>query len=254
MATVRRPFQGVANILRFNWHFYALALGAIVVILAAAARLGEPWRFLGLATAAALAATVTVSLAVSCYVYDLSGFYRMAWLDAIALRSGGKMVNIHAGFDETSAALAERYPGTEWTVMDFYDPLKHTEVSIRRARRTYPPSPADLRVDTSALPLASASQDAVFVILAAHEIRDAGERSDFFAELRRILAPRGQIVLVEHLRDSNNFLAYSLGAFHFIGRKAWLAAFGEAGLRVAQTMTPNPFITCFVLEADATTA
>lgn len=246
----RRPFQGVANILRFNWHFFALALGGAAALAAAGARLDGAPRLVAVAAAGALGLTTLVSLAVSWYVYDLSGFYRLGWLEGAGVEPGGTMVNVHAGFDETSAALRARYPGSEWTVMDFYDPAKHTEVSIRRARRAHPPSPDDLEVATTDLPLPPAAARAVFVILAAHEIRDAGERRGFFAELARALEPGGRIVLVEHLRDWRNLLAYNLGAFHFIGRKAWLAAFAAAGLRIARTNRPNLFLTCFILERD----
>lgn len=254
MATVRRPFQGVGNILRFNWHFYVLALAGAALLAAAGFAVGGRWGLLAFAALAALAVTTIVSLLVSAYVYDLSGFYEMSWLDRTGVEPGERMANIHAGFDETSAILRRRYPGARWTVLDFYDPAKHTEVSIRRARRAHPPSPEDLPVDTAQMPLPSGSQAAIFLILAAHEIRDAPERHAFFAELHRILEPRGRIVLVEHLRDLNNFLAYSLGAFHFIGRGAWRTAFEQAGLRVAETLRINPFITCFVLEKDALTA
>ncbi len=38
----------------------------------------------------------------------------------------------------------------------------------------------------------------------------------FFNELNRVLKPNGQIVVTEHLRDLNNFLAYNIGFFHFL--------------------------------------
>jgi len=254
MATVRRPFQGVGNILRFNWPFYALALAGAALLTAAGLAVGGRWGPLAFAAVAALVVTTTVSLLVSTYVYDLSGLYELRWLDRLGVEAGERMVNIHAGFDETSALLRRRYPDARWTVLDFYDPEKHTEPSIRRARRAHPPSPDDLCVDTVELPLPSASQAAIFLILAAHEIRDPRERHAFFAELRRILEPGGRIVLVEHLRDLRNVLAYSLGAFHFIARGAWSTAFERAGLRLAESSRINPFITCFVLEKDAPAA
>lgn len=262
MALLRRPFQGVSNILRFNWHFFALAGAGALALAAGVARLEGVPRTIALGALGLLGATTIGSLLVSCYVYDLSGFYRLKWLDGLGIRPGGangagaagvRMANIHAGFDETSALLRARYPEAAWTVMDFYDPAEHTELSIRRARRVHPPSPDDVRVDSSNLPLAASSMDAVFVILAAHEIRDAAERHAFFAELRRVLAPRGKIVLVEHLRDWRNFLAYTAGAFHFLAGAAWLAAFEHARLRVAATRAPNPFMTCFVLTRDDAT-
>ncbi len=254
MGAVRRPLQGVGNILRFNWHFYlAAGAGALALAVASAWLEGTP-RLITVGVAALLGGTTLVSLLVSCYVYDLSGLYRLQWLPPVAAGPGAEMANIHAGFDETSALLRARYPEATWTVMDFYDPARHTEVSIRRARRAHPPSPEDVRVDTSALPLSSSALDAVFVVLAAHEIRDAGERRAFFAELHRVIKPGGRVIVVEHLRDWRNFVAYTVGAFHFIGRRAWLEAFEHARLRVAETLAPNLFMTCFVLEKSGETS
>lgn len=254
MDELRKPLQGVSNILRFNWHFYALAVVGSAGVAAATARLDGFPRILGLVVVGAVAGTTLVSLLVSCYVYDLSGLYRLEWLDPVAIGPGGKMANIHAGFDETSQLLRARYPEAAWTVLDFYDPDRHTEISIRRARETYPPSPDDLRADTANLPISSASMDAVFVLLAAHEIRDDREREAFFRELHRVLKPAGKVVLVEHLRDGLNFLAYTLGAFHFISGRVWIASFDQAGLRIARKIAPNRFMTCFVLERDDKTS
>ena len=248
MARMRRPFQGVANILRFNWHFFVLAVVAVVAIAWASLSFGGNIRLLGFGFIAALGGMMMVSFCVSCYIYDCSGLYQLAWLDTLAIGPGGMMMNIHAGFDETTPLLRERYPEAEWTVMDFYDPAKHTEISIKRARKLYPPSPHDVQVNTSELPILTESMDAVFVILAAHEIREEQERYAFFKELHRVLKPGGQAVVLEHLRDAPNFCAYSVGAFHFISRKSWHEAFEQSRLRISKTITPNPFMTCFILE------
>lgn len=48
--------------------------------------------------------TTSVSLLVSYYVYDLSDLYKLNWLHELVanLKRDLKIVNIHAGFDETS--------------------------------------------------------------------------------------------------------------------------------------------------------
>jgi len=250
MGALRRPFQGVLNILRFNWHVYVLALGIVTILAAASLRLEGPLRLVVVTTVVAIAAMTLTSLLVSCYVYDFSGLYRLDWLDAIPRHPGARMLNIHAGFDETSPILRARYPEAEWTVMDFYDPVKHTEVSIRRARKAYAPAAEDIRVSTHKLPVSPGSIDVAFVLFAAHEIRDEGERCAFFSELGRVLKPQGKAVVLEHLRDGPNALAYTVGVFHFVGEKAWLASFAQARLRVVRRIKPNPLLTCFILEAN----
>ena len=75
---------------------------------------------------------------------------------------------------------------SDWSKMkanklDFYEPQKHTEVSIKRARKAYPPSPDTKHVKSTLLPLADKSVDNLFVIFSAHEIRDSNERISFFS-------------------------------------------------------------------------
>ncbi len=248
---MRRPLQGVTNIVRFNRHLFVAALLACVVLAAVGGRIGGLVGLACLLTVAAIAVTTMISLVVSAYVYDLSGLYRLEWLDGVALPSGGAMANIHAGFDETTPALRARYPDTDWVVMDFYDPAKHTERSIRYARQAYPPSPDDQRVQTTRLPPPSESLDAVFLLLAAHEIRDPDERAAFFTEVRRVLRPSGRVIVLEHLRDVPNALAYTLGVLHFLSHRTWTNTIERAGLRVRRQFRPNPFLTCMVLEKHA---
>ena len=49
-----------------------------------------------------------LSLLVSFYVYDLSGLYQMKWSGECP--ACACIVNIHAGFDETSVLLKEKFP------------------------------------------------------------------------------------------------------------------------------------------------
>jgi hypothetical protein len=235
METMRRPFQGVRNIIRFNWHFYALAAGLILLMAA----------FHWCIPAVVVFVPMAISLIASLYIYDLSGLYALAWVEPGA---AGTVVNIHAGFDETSAQLTRKFPGVHLLVFDFYDPVKHTEVSVKRARRAYPPFPGTRRIVTNVIPMEEGSADRVFVTFSAHEIRDDSERLVFFKELNRVVHPAGYIQVTEHLRDLPDFLAYNIGAFHFLSRKSWLSIFAAAGLRIRSEKKINPFITTFILE------
>jgi SAM-dependent methyltransferase len=244
MAALRTPYQGVWNILRFNWHFYVLALVAVLTLYMFATSLDHPLLHMGLVLLAGLVVfTTLVSLAVSHYIYDRSGLYELHWADG----TKGVMVNIHAGFDETSALLRARFNPRQLIALDFYDPKKHTEVSIRRARKAYAPFPGTRAVRTDALPLADASADRVFVILAAHEVRDEAERIACFQELRRVIGARGRVVVLEHLRDVPNFLAYTIGFFHFHSRATWMRTFERSGLQVSSETKVTPFLSCFNL-------
>ncbi len=170
------------------------------------------------------------------------------------MNGNGKIVNINAGFDETSNLLRSKFANSELVVFDFYDPAKHTEVSIKRARKAYPPFPNTQQVKTNHLPLQDNSTEKVFAILSAHEIRNDDERNSFFKELRRALTATGQIIVTEHLRDTANFLAYNIGAFHFHSKASWLKAFQSSGLRVVEEIKITPFITTFILDKNGVTS
>jgi SAM-dependent methyltransferase len=249
----RKPLQGVANIIRFNWHYYALALMCIGAGLLARPFLTGTALLLATALLLMAGAGMIVSLAVSCYVYDFSGLYALAWLPGpLSPAPGVRLVNIHAGFDETSALLRERYPQAALRVLDFYDPRKHTEISIRRARKAHPPFPGTQSVTPEAVPLAPSSADCIFLILAAHEIRDSAERTRFFARLRDALSPDGKIVVVEHLRDWRNFLAYNFGFYHFYPGNTWRRTFCQSELSLAEEAKITPFVSVFILQKNDT--
>lgn len=245
-ANQRGPLTGVANIVRFNWPFYALAALAVLLLGAAVAWGPLGWR--GYAGPALLAVLIpaVVSLLASWYVYDYSGLYRFNWLPPTA-EPPRRLLNIHAGFDETSALLQQQFPATKLLVFDFYDPQLHTEASIRRARATVAPYPGTGQVRPAVLPLPAACIDQVFVLLAAHEIRHSAQQVAFLRELGRILAPNGRAVVVEHLRNPANFLAYTVGFLHFYSRAIWLHAFVAAGLQLERELKITPFVSAFIV-------
>ncbi|WP_020571856.1 class I SAM-dependent methyltransferase [Neolewinella persica] len=246
---MRQPFQGVSNIVRFNWHFYLIAVVGVSLGLWFASWLGGWWFVAGLCLAFGAVATMVISLIVSWYIYDRSDLYRLTWLPD--LQPGSQIVNIHAGFDETSGLLTKRYPEASLQVFDFYDPELHTEISIKRAREAYAPHPGTMAVSTTDMPLKDGSVDVIFLLLAAHEIRNAAERTQFFALLRQALKPGGRIIVTEHLRDPANFLAYTVGAFHFLAHEDWRRTFEGAALAVVEEKKLTPFLTTFTLVAYA---
>ena len=165
-------YRGVLQIVRFNWHWYVL--GAAVLWW------GRTWPALWLAGAWGVA-----SLAVSHYIYDRSRLSRWDWLPV----SPRKWANIHCGFDETSRPLRRVYPGTRGIVLDIYDAGVMTEASIARARRVATGAPPAQRARYAALPVAGGELDTVFLLFAAHELRERSAREEFFAEVDRVLRP-----------------------------------------------------------------
>ena len=84
-----------------------------------------------------------------------------------------------------------------------------------------------------------------FYCLTAHEIRSINEKIEFLKECKRICKTDGQVILVEHLRDLPNFLAFSVGFTHFFSKKTWIKAFKEAGFNYFTEDKFTPFISIF---------
>jgi SAM-dependent methyltransferase len=247
----RKPFQGLVSVLRFNWHFFVLAIVGMLALPFGCWSVAPAYLTFSLATSAAGFLTILISMLATLHAYDFSGLYVLRWLDPCmtGARTGA---NIHSGFDETTELLREVYSGVDWLVFDFYDPAKHTEISIKRARAAHPPQPGTLKTTTSHLPLCDQALDRIVLILAAHEIRDHDERVTFFRELRRVLADDGLVIVTEHLRDFFNIIAYTMGAWHFHPRNEWLATFEEAGFELLKETKNNLLISTFILRKHGT--
>ena len=74
---------------------------------------------------------------------------------------------------------------------------------------------AAARASAARLPVASGSQDTVFAVFAAHELRHRAHLKALFDEIARVLRPGGTLVLVEHLRNAAATVVYGPGAWHF---------------------------------------
>jgi len=251
-ATVERAprgqFDGVLQIVRYNWTLYIVAVLVSTLVVFLVDVVHPPAALAGLLILGALAAVfwLALSLAVSHYVYDRSDLYRWEWIRDRAAPNPRHVVNIHAGLDETSLALQEMYPAAEVTILDIYDPAEMPEPSIARARREARSALASVNADFRRLPLETASADLVTVIFVAHELRRAASKEAFFREASRVIRPGGRLLLVEHLRDGWNLVAFGPGAFHFFPRQEWLRVAGATGFQLADEFSRTVFVRAFV--------
>ena len=251
MEKVRKPFQGVLNIIRFNWHFYAIAFSLVFIMCNIIHIIEKPYASLVTFTSILVVASIIISLIVSMYIYDISGLYRLNWITQN--HEEKLIVNINAGFDETSDLLQKKFKNAALITLDFYNPKKHTEISIKRARKAYPSFPKTKPIIISNTMLSDNSVDKIFVLLAAHEIRDEIDKIVFFKELNRIIKPNGQIYVTEHLRNFPNLLAYNIGFFHFYSKPYWNKVFANANLETTQEIKITPFILTFILKKNGNT-
>jgi len=242
----RKRFQGVFNILSFNRHFYIVGLVVFMIIIMS--WLIFSWsNSLFYIMVTAFIYGLIIPLIVSAYVYDYSGYYNFDWLKDFNLNNTNptKIININAGFDETSFILKNHFPKSTIQVFDFYNSKQHTEPAIVRARKVSLIYPNTKSIKTNAIPLKNESTDLIFLLSAAHEIRLYEEKVKFLKECRRICKPNGKVIMVEHLRDLPNFLAFSIGFTHFFSKKTWKKAYMEAGFSSISETKFTPFMSIF---------
>jgi ubiquinone/menaquinone biosynthesis C-methylase UbiE len=101
------------------------------------------------------------------------------------------------------------------------------------------------QIVSNSIPLTDNTTDIVFLLSAVHEIRSPDEKVRFLKECHRLCKPGGKVIMVEHLRDFPNFLAFSVGFTHFFSRSAWKNAFEQAGFSSFQETKFTPFMSIF---------
>ena len=235
--------SGATRIFLYNWPIYVgtWAVAAVVIALAPAA--------LGALAAGAIAWS-WLSLLVSHHVYDRSPLALGTWVRRLLPTKVDDWVGIDAGLD-AEVALDGVMPGTCVARLDLYDGDVVRAPSVRRARATTPRVHAATATKATSLPLASGSCDVVAVVFSAHEVHRRTDRDAFFVELARVLRVGGRVLLVEHLRDLANFVAFGPGFLHFLARGEWLRLADHAGLTIAEEIRITPFVMALSLERRA---
>ena len=246
MEIKRRKFQGVLNILSFNRNFYVFGLLALAVIIASHLQLGWSGILYWIIVLAFLYGLI-MPLIVSAYVYDFSGYYNFNWLKSCHIPNSNvnQILNINAGFDETSFIIKNIFPQSDLKVFDFYNAERHTEPAIIRARKVSEIYPGTQQIISNAIPLENQSADIIFLLSAVHEIRSQEEKVQFLKECHRLCKPNGMVIMVEHLRDFPNFVAFSVVFTHFFSKRTWQSAFKKAGFASFEETKFTPFMSVF---------
>ncbi len=243
---------GAVRIFLYNWPVYLATWTGAVLAFGSLAWLPRGMVPIVAILAAGALAWSALSLAVSFHVYDRSALTAGKWIPALLARSpraeeATRWASVHAGLD-AEIALEGAMPGSCVAHLDIFDERYMTAPSIKRARertaREHPATPSS----PVALSLADGACDAVIVAFTAHEIRDAAAREKFFDEVRRALRPGGRAVLVEHVRDWANFLAFGPGFLHFLPRREWLRLAEHSQLAIASERRVTPFVMVLSLE------
>ncbi len=239
--------HGAVRIFLYNWPVYLGTWIPAVIVLCLLPILPAPATWLAAIAASTALAWSLASLLVSFYIYDRSPLVAGLWVPALLGADTRAWATIHAGLD-AEVELDGVMPGRCLARLDIFDRAVMTSPSIGRARVRTPPTKAASSCSPTALALADEACDAIVVAFTAHEIRDRGARERFFSELRRSVRPGGRVLIVEHLRDLPNFLAFGPGYLHFVARREWLRLARHADFDVALERRITPFVMALSLE------
>jgi len=246
MVKIKHRFQGVRNIIMFNRHLFMIpiAVTAIVCFLLFYLDLNALTLIILNGILGITLIPTLISIFCSYYIYDVSSLYELKFLKHA---NDEKILNIIAGFDETSVIIKERFPNTNLTICDFFYSIDGTTRSIQRAHDIYPMYNETLAVNFNEFPFKDNTFDTINIFMAAHELRKERDRVDFFKEVKRTLKPSGKIFVTEHLRNTANAIAFNFGSFHFFSENNWKKVFHLAGLDVLTDHPNTLFIKTFEL-------
>jgi hypothetical protein len=193
---------------------------------------------IGLAGAAAIAMTGS-ALFATWRVFGRDAPARWAWIAHVAAGSN-RWLNLTTGFDDSTERLRTTVPGAG-TALDVFDPDRSHDPALRTARAAFPPRGVAVPVGALSTAVELGPVDVVFLLMSAHETHGA-ERIGLLSAARQALAPGGRVVLVEHLRDRANILAFGPGAWHFSRRDDWLRSAAAANLELVDKVRLSPLV------------
>ena len=240
---------GPTDVIAFNIAQFVLGpVAGVLALFAALTPLPFPLR-VGLIVAGVLAIEMTISaIAATWWVFGHRADRRWAWVHDRA-GTPRRWINLTTGFDDSTATMQHSIPGSGVAV-DVFDTTVQHDAALLRARRRFPPASRSVPVEMAVDTIESGSADVVFLLMAAHEAHGSA-RLALFRSAARALSAGGRLVLVEHLRDAANTLAFGPGAWHFSTRADWLAAALAAGLDLVEETRLTPFVAGFVFARAA---
>lgn len=212
--------SGVGRVAVFNWPKYVLAsalLGGAAVLSTGVTGATGLVRPLAALSTVGLLYGVAGSLAATWWVYDhrASDLYQRVASKHVP---SDPWIMVHAGLDESRCRLEELIGPAQ----QHFDvgPTANISRSLKRAHRWVGRCGDPWR---GALDATSNSIGLAVVLFGIHEL-SAPASAKLLSELRRVVRSGGEIVIVEHLRDLPNAMAFGPGMLHFGSRRRWRSA------------------------------
>jgi ubiquinone/menaquinone biosynthesis C-methylase UbiE len=224
--------------LLYNWPIFASIFFFGVVMLAVSIFLPAPWHWLALMCALGAFGIIISVLATTFFVYDWGDKHEYDRLAELGnLDKANVVVDVTCGKLRGTRGILSLFDGGHYFLIDIYDTDKMTESALRRAREMEPPLQTTRRIyqrpgNMNKLPLPHNWADVVYCDFSLHEVRNAKDRNNLFAEFARILKPDGRLLIAEHSLDAVNFLTFGPGSFSFFPADTWRQHIDKAGLAI----------------------
>jgi hypothetical protein len=241
---LRKPFQGVINVFKFNWHLFAFAIVIIILNFIVIYFTDSFFDKFFLLINYLIIVLIFNSLFITYYVYDYSDLYS---LEYFKIDKNKKIINFITGFDEISEIAVHKFKPNQYLILNYFDSLKEPKVSIVRANKNYELKDFDEIKDFKIIE--NKHFDYFICFLSLHEVRNEKHRIALLNKMYNSLKDDGKVFIVEHLRDINNFFAYNIGFFHFLTKKSWINSFKNSNFKFTESKV-NPFISLFILNKN----
>jgi ubiquinone/menaquinone biosynthesis C-methylase UbiE len=247
-------YSGMMAILLYNWSIFAgMALFSTVTI-GAGLMLPSLWGWLFLISGLVVLGMLSMILLASFVVYDWGEQHEYDRLAELGnLDEANVVVDITCGKLRGTRGFLAHFTGGHYFLIDIYDADKMPDHALERARAMEPSLITKQRIfrragQSDRLPLPHNWADVVYCSFSLHELHNSADRQAILSECSRMLKPKGRLLIAEHGRDWQNFIAFGPGMFSFFSPKVWKNHFEQAGLVIKHHEKWRGLVNLWVLE------
>lgn len=231
---------GVGRVVLFNWPKYVAAVLVLALGVTAARLSHGPVRLAMVFVCVLIIYGMVASLLATWWVYDHRA-QRLYQRIADQRHGTAPWVLVHAGFDESHGRLHALLgpPAHHFDI----GPSSDRSRSLSRAHALSGRNGVPV---TGILPMGDATVGLVVVLFGIHELHSDSDAVALLHELNRVTVGDGSVVIVEHLIDVPNVVAYGLAAWHFSTGGRWRHAVTSAGMHMKSATRIGGLVTVMV--------
>ena len=231
---------GVGRVVLFNWPKYVAAIALLALGVVAASYSNGTVRLTLMLVCTLIVYGFTASLVATWWVYDHRA-QRLYQSIANQRHDTAPWLLVHAGFDESHGRLQALLgpPAHQFDI----GPSRDRSRSLRRAHALCGRDGVPV---TGPLPVGDSSIGLVVVLFGIHELHSDSDAIALLREVNRVTVGDGAVVIVEHLIDVANIVAYGPAAWHFSSGGRWRHAVAAAGMFLKSSTRVGGLVTVMV--------